>query len=376
MRVLDFVGFGNIPGGTASQSPGASLPGTRLNNFAVTFNGAAGSWTAQAVSRPDAWFSMAPIIPGSTFIARGLDVGLQAKLANIAPDVVSTDTGITMGIRMRHGNGGSSGDWKVNGRQLSVVHATGNVVTPLITSADWDTTADGTIHYFEAVYNRATQSVKLYKNNGFLKEINLSAQVTANGRVVAFQFGVVCSQPSGAGAELSVKDIYFAEFDPAVDTVQRLGPQLSVPMPVSQVQAAWPVTVAGKTQVESLNNYQASLTTPDATPTLVQISDNDAQGLITFDSSALPANARVNSIQYAADALSTASASVLQAELMNGSTAEITKTQSFTQAFDYTKDALLNNTGRVLLLRNFPTSASGNKAAVDAYKVRLKAVAS
>ena len=297
---------------------------------------------------------------------------VEAVLENAETGLQASSSMLSFGFRVTHEARNSGTIISSGGVRLS------DSLTPLpiVLAADWATpNVVGTGHYFEITVDRVTGEVIVYRDNVYLKTMSIASRLAGNGvKLVAFWMGVNTSN-GGGYAELyrddAFKDILLSEIA-ANDMVKKVGPVRLKSMPVKAVNATtWTPDVAGKTVVESLNDTHANFNSVVGTPTTVSVTDNDANGIVTFDTAGISDTDTVKGLVIQVDALATSGSSGLKLDLLKSGAQDQSQTATFQQTFDYTR--ALQSTGLARRMAFKSIVGTPAKTELDKYTVKLAA---
>lgn len=362
MKVIDFFGLDHM-GTTALTANGVTIAGTRLFSDVVWSR----DFTGANLSRAD--------VNGESFLRATLSLyssssaWARAKIlfAQVQPDLVDTDTTVTMGVRQRINSITNS---RPTNMTLGITYSDGSVLN-IVSLADWNATTAGTSHYWELVMDRAGKKVKVVRDGVVIRTVDISPTLVPSG----FWFGAngLAASATNGSTVIDSRDVYIAEVEEG-DVTDRLGSQVIKRLPVSLVEAAWSVNVPTSNLVDSLNDAQPNLTVPPgiAAMTWVGVDESDPKGLVSFSTDGLASSDRVVAINMQVSALATAGASDLDTSVVLGSETQATKKLTFTQTFDYTREPLLSNFAKAVFLKQWP-NGNGTKAEAGSYKLKLKA---
>lgn len=372
MKVLDFFGFDHLPAAAVGNMTNlATIVGTRLRCRSAWVSGG-NSITYQKVADPadgQPWFRT---LAGTATYPYPFHAIALIEFDEIKPGLKDETSKLTMGVRQ---SVQTTTNQAYSSGTLVAVHEDDSI-SLLSNLNDWDSLAANTIHYWETVLDRVNNTVKLYRDNGLLKTVDLAARVTAAGKVKGLGFGIFATTTAGYGTGSLVvhhRDAYLAQVEDG-DVTDRLGAQVVKRLPVAAVNAAWMANVAGQSQLDALNLPAAGLATipTAANITSLGVTESDPNGLISFSTDGLSATDRITAINMQLDAVGTAGADGLDTTVLNGAAVESTKKFTFTQSFVIATAPSLSNYGKAVFLRQW-NGAPGTKGDLANYKLKLKA---
>ena len=374
MRILDVYGFDAIPVGSLS-APGTNtmIPGTRLRNIGVGYVGTGNSPYCSKATDALRIGSSGGIVSGNGGHAHYAYAA--AYFADIDPNLLNTNTPVTMGVRHVVASMGNVAGAGIQFCGLVFENVVGN---NLIRAADCAAVpAIGLGHYWEMVVDRAKNSVAVFRDNKFLKTVDISGMVATNGKVIGFLFSYVgyTANYGGGSCAIDYRDMYMAEVE-AGDISGRLGPVVVKRLPVSAVDAAWATNPAASVRENVINDNQPNMSIPStgALFTYLAVTDVDPKGVISFSTDNLLDTDRVSAVVFQIDALAAAGSSVLDATLINGATEESTKKLTYGTAYNRGVIPGDSNWAKLAHLKQYPSGGVG-KAVVGNLKIKLKASA-
>lgn len=378
MRIIDSYGFTKTPTNifnTSANNPFVGqIAGTRLTVGYTDPYGYAATGPTFGVRKgadPDALVVRARNLSnysGSTYTAT-----VETVLENAEAGLQATKTMLSFGFRATFAAYvGSTNLQASGGLRLS----DSNIPLAIVLGTDWAAPAVlGSSHYFEITVDRETGEVTVYRDNAYLKTMSISSRLTAGVSVVAFWIGVRSSQAGGYAEQYredAFKDVILSEIA-ANDPIKKVGPVSLKHLPVKTVNATtWTANVAGKTVVESLNDTQLAFGVADANPTSVNVTDTDAQGVLTFDTSSIGSQDVLKAIMVQVDAQGASGTSNLRMDLLKNGVSEQNQTAAFQQSFDILRTPL-TTTGFARRMAYKTMASTPAKAELDKYTVKLAA---
>lgn len=376
MRIIDSYGFAKAPTNIfntntpyVGQVVGSRMTVGYTDPYAYAPTGP--TFGVRKGNDPDALVVRARNL--SNYSGGSYTATVEAVLENAEVGLQATKTMLSFGFRVAfNGNVGSTSLVASAGLRLS------DSLQPLsiVLGTDWAApSVVGSSHYFEITVDRDTGEVIVYRDNVYLKTMSVSSRLTAGASLVAFWIGVRTNQAGGYAEQYredAFKDIILSEIA-ANDMVKKVGPVVLKNLPVKAVNApTWTPNTAGKTIVESFNDTHLAFGTPDAAPTTVNVTDTDANGLVTFDTTGISDQDSVKAIMVQVDALGSSGTSNLRGDLLKSGASEQNLTASFQQTFDLTRSNLLT-TGFARRMAFKSIAATPAKTELDKYSVKLAA---
>lgn len=381
MKIYDVLAFDGMPETSTATGLGTSstVPGTRLRGVSIGYIGTGNNpGYNKGAGGAVRMFSSGGIISGNgghVFACAG-----ALHLADSAPELLGKTSTITFGFRATVEQGSR---WNPSALQVfSLAFANSNITGPnwarTIAAEDFAATpAVGSTHYWEVVLDRVNNLARIYRDNAYVKTVDFSADVVANGELTGFILSMRCATSSyGTGScTVGFSHMYLVEVEDG-DICDRLGPQVTKQLPVSSVDAAWVANVPATGVLASLNDPQPRMDAPpsDATMTSVVVTDNDPSGVISFSTDGLAATDRIAAIMYQVDAISPGATGKLESKLLNGASEEETVSIDCVSGFGSGRLPALAGWAKKAHVKQFP-AAGVSKAAVGNYKLKLRASA-
>lgn len=230
----------------------------------------------------------------------------------------------------------------------------------------------GTEHYFEIVVSRKNFQAKIYRDNIFIADIDMSASFQPGDQIKVLQMGhsevTMQSNTSQKDLRTAYWDFYLAEIE-AGDTYNRLGPQRVLPLTADAVEVPndWTTTSAG-TSVTSAINDGHGVSTPSAL-----ITETQPGAKIVFTSPGIGQNDVVNAVLVGADARGDAGASDFTIEQFDGEA--VVGKKSFQVGQNYDPALPVGQSGMFcgIGVITEPAPVVGDASAITNLSVRIRA---